>query len=184
MAAAFTGHVKFGQRSEFIEKFVNGLRDTLEIRLTARLADHLLPLFEADAQSVKTMLLDTSGRGFQESSINPLGSEAYKEAFRTFVKHDSDAILDFRTFIMSLDKWYSWASVQRWVFIAAMVLEGLIAASLFVTTKVFSFQVSSRMALGSLVPTAACFAVFATAAIRLSSLHDQFVELRRRYAGP
>lgn len=127
------------------------------------------------------MLFDASGRQFQESFINPAGSEAYRKGFRLFVQDNSEAVLSFRRLIESRDKWLFWARVQSWTFLASIIFEGLLAAGLFVFIQIVPVPISRRIAIATLLPTFVCFVAFATAAVRLSILHDSFVELRNTY---
>lgn len=74
--------------------------------------------------------------------------------------------------------------MQCWTVLVTIILEGGLAAALFVCEKLMDLRISLVWGAATLMPTAACFLVFVVAAIRLSILHDAFVELRKRYASP
>jgi len=186
LAAAITGHYKYSDRSEHFEKSLKGLGETLAAlkrTISSGLAERLRPVFE-NAQSVTSVLLDASGSQFQESFVNPVGSEAYREALFSFTASDAEPLLALRSLLDSRDRWLFWARVQCWTVLAAIILEGVIAAALFVSEKLLDLRTGFSWGAATLLPTAACFLVFVTAAIRLSLLHDTFVELRKRYASP
>lgn len=186
LAAAVTGYYKYSDRSDHFEKSLKGVTDTigaLKRQVAFGLADRLRPVFE-NSQSVTSILLDTSGKQFSEAFVNPVGSETYRDTLFSFVQGESEAIADFRRIIESRDKWLFWARVMCWTFLGTFISEVLMFAYLFTSLKLTIIPSDVRIALATLVPTSVCFLCFVTAAVRLSMLHDRFVELRKRYASP
>lgn len=155
----------------------------LKRQIAFGLADHLRPVF-ANSQSVTSVLLDPTGKQFSERFVNPVGSETYRETVFSFVQGESEAIVDYRRIVESRDKWLFWARVMCWTFLGTFISEALIFAYLFASLKLAVLPADIRTAMATLIPTGACFLCFVTAAVRLSLLHDRFVELRKRYASP
>lgn len=186
LAAAVTGYYKYSDRSDHFEKSLRGLTDTigaLKRQIASGLADRLRPVFE-NSQSVTSILLDTSGKQFSETFVNPVGSETYRDTVFSFVQGESEAITDYRRIIESRDEWLFWARVMCWTFLGAFISEALMFAYLFASLKLSILPADMRVAVATLAPTGVCFLSFVTAAVRLSVLHDRFVELRKRYASP
>lgn len=186
LAAAVTGYYKYSDRSDHFEKSLKGVTDTigaLKRQIAFGLADRLRPVFE-NSQSVTSILLDTSGKQFSETYVNPVGSETYRDTVFAFVQGESGAIADYRRIVESRDKWLFWARVMCWTFLGTFVSEALMFAYLFASLKLSILPSDARIALATLVPTSVGFVCFVMAAVRLSMLHDQFVELRKRYASP
>ena len=186
LAAAVTGYYKYSDRSDHFEKSLHGITDTigsLKRKIAVGLADRLRPVFE-NSQSVTSILLDTSGKQFSETFVNPVGSETYRDTLFSFVQSESEAIADYRRIVESRDGWLFWARVMCWTFLGTFISEALIFAYLFASLRLSILPSDAAAALATLVPTGVCFFCFVTAAIRLSLLHDRFVELRKRYASP
>lgn len=186
LAAAVTGYYKYSDRSDHFEKSLKGLTDTigaLKRQIASGLADRLRPVFE-NSQSVTSILLDTSGKQFSETFVNPVGSETYRDTLFSFVQSEAEAITDYRRIVESRDKWLFWARVMCWTFLGTVIFEALMVAYLFASLKLSIIPSDMRIALATLVPAGVCFFCFVTAAVRLSMLHDRFVELRKRYASP
>jgi hypothetical protein len=186
LAAAVTGYYKYSDRSGHFEKSLKGVTDTIEAlkrQIASALADHLEPVFK-ESQSVTSLLIDSSGKQFSETFVNPVGGERYRNAVFSFVQDESQAIADYRRIVEGRDKWLSWARVMCWTFLAALISEALIFAYLFLALKLSILPADVRIALATLAPTGVSFLCFVTAAVRLSLLHDRFVELRKRYASP
>ncbi len=186
LAAALTGYYKYSDRSDHFEKSLRGIADTigaLKRRIASGLADSLRPIFE-NSQSVTSILLDTSGKQFSETFVNPVGGEAYRDTLFSFVQSESQAIADYRRIVESRDGWLFWARAMCWIFIGTFISEALIFAYLFASLSLSILPSNAAAASATLIPTGACFFCFVAAAVRLSVLHDRFVELRKRYASP
>jgi hypothetical protein len=186
LAAAVTGYYKYSDRSDHFEGSLKGVADTigaLRRQIAFGLADRLRPVFE-NSQSVTSILLDASGRQFSETFVNPVGSEIYRDTVFSFVQSESEAIADYRRVVESRDKWLFWARMMCWTFLGTLISEVVILAYVFASLKLLVIPSNEMVALATLVPTSVCFFFFVTVAIRLSLLHDRFVELRKRYASP
>jgi hypothetical protein len=186
LAAAVTGFYKYSDRSDHFEKSLKGLSDTLETlkrQIAVGLADRLRPVFE-HPRSVTLVLLDASGAPFQERYVSPDGSETYREALFAFALSHFSALVDLKNLVGIREKWLFWARVLGWTFLLVLISEALLAACFFLSLKLLALQVSSRLAAASLIPAATGFVSFVIAAVRISFLHDHFVELRKRYASP
>jgi hypothetical protein len=186
LAAAMTGYYWYSDRSERFEKSLKGFTDTLHelVRQVAvSLAEHLRPVFE-NAGSVKSFILDSNGNNFQQNPINPVGSEAYREAIMSFAQSHANSIVDLKCLIQMRDKWLFWARVMSWTILLTLAAEGAIAAWILIIGKMMSWPIEFNNGICSLLPAFAGFVILVGAAIRMTVLHDQFVELRKQYANP
>jgi len=181
-----TGYYWYSDRSTRFEKSLKGFTDTLdELRrqVAVSLAEHLRPVFE-NAESVKSFILDPSGHNFQQNPINPIGSEAYREAIMSFAQSQAKGIVDLKSLIQIRDKWLFWARVMSWTILLTFAAEGVVTAGIFIVGKMMSWPIEVNNGIGSLLPAFAGFVIFVGSAIRMAVLHDQFVELRKQYASP
>ena len=181
-----TGYYWYSDRSERFEKSLKGFTDTLHelVRQVAvSLAEHLRPVFE-NAGSVKSFILDPNGNNFQQNPINPVGSEAYREAIMSFAQSHANSIVDLKCLIQMRDKWLFWARVMSWTILLTLAAEGAIAAWILIIGKMMSWPIEVNNGICSLLPAFAGVVILVGAAIRMTVLHDQFVELRKQYANP
>ena len=186
LTAATTGYYWYSDRSERFEKSLKGFTDTLaELtrQVAVNLAENLRPVFE-NAGSVTSLILDPNGEHFQERPINPVGSEAYREAITNFAQSDAAGIIDLRILIEVRDKWLFWARVMSWTILLSLAVEGVVTTGIFIVGKMMSWPIEISNGIGTLLPPSVGFSIFVGAAIRMTVLHDQFVELRKRYANP
>jgi len=181
-----TAYYWYSDRSERFEKSFRGFTDTLaELtrQVAINLAEHLRPVFE-NAGSVTSLILDSNGEHFQEHPVNPVGSEAYREAVMSFARSEVDGMVDLRSLIQVRDKWLFWARVMSWTILLTLAVEGVVAAGIFIVGRMMSWPIETSSGIRSLFPPLVAFSILVSAAIRMTVLHDQFVELRKRYANP
>lgn len=186
LATALTVHFRYGDRSEQFEKSMKGLSDTLGVmkRLIASgIAERLRPVFE-NSGSVTSVLFDPAGKQFQENYVSPVGSEVFKDALFAFVQSDTEPLCDYRRLIDVRDRWLFWSRVQSWTCLAALIVECLLTAGLFISVKLLSATIDLRHILWTIAPISFAFILFVGASIRMAFLHDRFVDLRKRYANP
>jgi uncharacterized protein YaaW (UPF0174 family) len=186
LTAASAAYYWYSDRSDRFEKSFKGFNDTLaEVtrQVAVNLAEHLRPVFE-NAGSVTSLILDPSGEHFQEHPINPIGSEAYREAITSFAKSEFDGMVDLKNLIQLRDKWLSWARVMSWTILLALAVEGVVTTGIFIVGKMISWPIEVSSGIRSLFPPLVAFLILVGAAIRMTVLHDRLVELRKRYANP
>jgi hypothetical protein len=152
-------------------------------QVAVSLEEYLRPVFE-NAESVKSFILDPSGNNFQQNPINPVGSEAYREAVMSFAQGKAKSIVDLRCLTQARDKWLFWARVMSWTVLLTFTSEGVVAVGIFIVGKMMSLPIEVHNGIGSLFPVFTGFTSFVWAAVRMTLLHDQFVELRKQYANP
>lgn len=186
LTAAMTGYIWYSDRSERFEKSFRGLTDTLDSlrrQVTESLAEHLRPVFD-NPGSVASVIVDPSGNHFAQSPINPVESEAYREAIMSFVHGKPSSLIDLKSLIQIRDKWLFWARTMSWTILLTLVAEVVLTAGIFIAGKMMSLPIEVNTGIGSLLPTCVSFLSFVGAATRMAVLHDQFVELRKQYGSP
>jgi hypothetical protein len=73
---------------------------------------------------------------------------------------------------------------MSWTILLTLAAEGSIAAWILIIGKMMSWPIEFNNGICSLLPAFAGFVILVGAAIRMTVLHDQFVELRKQYANP
>jgi hypothetical protein len=185
-AAAATAYYRYADRSELFEKSLKGFSDTLSALkrlLSVEIEERLKPVL-ATSSSVKSLLLDTGGKPYQEAYVSPAGSEALWNTLSSFIQADVGPLCDYKWLIELREKWLFWSRLQNWNCLGALVVEVVTLSVLYLVAKVASMPVEPRYALLTVAPIGLLFASFCTAAVRMSVLHDRFVELRKRHANP
>lgn len=136
--AALVGYIaafyKYGDRTEVYRGSLNGIRDLLieiERQIAFDLAVRLQPVFSGDVPPViEVSLFQPDGSLFREVTVNPAGSEKYRQAVLDFVLSGSDAIVAYRVVTLCKDRWTRWARRLSWSLLAGIGLHGILGFGL------------------------------------------------------
>jgi type IV secretory pathway VirB2 component (pilin) len=134
--------------SDRTEGFVSSLNGTTAVlaelrrRLTGELAEELEPVFENPGSVPSPILMPGEAgidRGaYVERAVNPIGSEAYREAVRECLDDHSNSIADYRSLSLACDCWSSWSHKLSWILLTLFAWEIIVLAILWMDkTEVF-----------------------------------------------
>jgi hypothetical protein len=99
-------------------------------RITAELGNRLDPVFQSPG-SVPSPLFAPDGNTYVEHSVNPVGSEAYREALRDFVESHSESMADYRSLTVACSAWCFWAGTFSWLVLGLLVWQVIVVGSVF-----------------------------------------------------
>jgi hypothetical protein len=182
---AATAYYKYGDRSELFSKSLAGTEAAL-VQMRSHIADELgrvlAPLF-ASPGTDPYPILDPTGSRYVERPLNPVGSEAYKEAVRDFCETYSVVIVHYRTLHRSCERWLAWARTISWTILLLTVWE-LVACAIGGLLKLDDWPPSFSVVAASFFPTAVFAACLIVQLFALQYHHDGIMDIRGRYNAP
>ena len=120
-------------------------------RIVAELSKRLDPVFQSPG-SDPSPLFDAGGNTYVEHSVNPVGSEAYREALRDFLEGHSEAMADYRSLTVACNAWCFWAGVFSWLVLGLFVWQVIVVGSVFLD-KVSAWTLPDGLNCAFWVPT-------------------------------
>lgn len=134
LLAYIAAFYKYGDRTEVYKNSLNGTRDLIveiERQIAFELAVRLKPVFSGSAPPViEVVLFQADGSLSREVTVNPVGSEKYREAVLDFVLSQNDAMATYRTVVHCRDRWVCWARRLSWSLLAGVLMHGMFAFAL------------------------------------------------------
>lgn len=152
---------------------------TLRQRIAGDLGDRLDPVFESPG-SVPSPVLNTAGDTYVEHPVNPVGSEAYREAIRDFVEAFADSMSDYRSLLLARRSWSFWSRCLNWN-ILAMTVWQLIAISVALADKCTGWQLPEWACAMISIPTALGIIAFVVCIFCCIRSRHKINKLRLKY---
>jgi hypothetical protein len=113
---------RFADRSSLFDKSVGSIESllgTMRDEIFGSLESELSPVFERAGAEPKIVTTST----YTERPVNPLNSEAYKEALRAFIDSRTGLIATYGRVLAARDAWTSWARRTHWIATAFLASE-------------------------------------------------------------
>jgi hypothetical protein len=139
----------------------------------------LSPIFErADGEPTLVKL-----GGYFERPTNPVGSEVFRQAIRSFIESDSTIITNYWNTLRAKKKWCSWARRLSWVVLLLAFWEVCCVALFGLGEKLFALELSNQLATISFIPTAVLVLLFFLCLSMMLLQHDIIHDNKDRYHG-
>ncbi len=122
-------------------------------RMVAELGSRLDPIFESPG-SVPSPVLGPDGEAYSERAVNPIGSEAFREALRDFVEDNSAPLADYRSLMAASNSWCFWANKLSW-FVLSLFIWQIVATAVTFLDKVSAWALPTYVNVALWVPTVA-----------------------------
>ena len=180
LSFSLVGLYRYSDRSSL---FTKSLADTDELlslmrrQVATAIEDELAPVFdraESEPQIVRPAV-------YTESPVNPVSSDAFREAVRRFVHSDVAALVDYVRVYRARSAWFFWARLLSWTVLGLSFWEVLCVASLGLTASPFSIEMPEFMASWLFVPTAVLILAFFMCQAGLLHRHDVIHDNKNRY---
>ncbi len=176
LSAVFIAFYKYGDRSELVKTVTVDAKETvdnLRYRIAERLRECLRPVFEDVEVIYVTPLLNDLGNPWTESTVNPAGGEAYRNALGSFIDDNVDVIADYRTLKSAVSRWMTLSGIRSWSTWWASVWQLLAVAVLGLGEKLMGFTVPDALIHWSFVPIVIAVVLFLGASGVMNYLRDQ-----------
>lgn len=157
---ALLGLHRYTDRSSYCSKFLDDTNKfLLQLRssVTRSLDSFISPVFDRSVSEPRIITTEF----YAERQINPVGSEAYRQALRAFIDSDSGPLADYGFIFRARNRWSKWARVLSWIVLSLALWEAVCAAVFGVLGKLIGVQIPEIIAKSSFAPTAILvFSVF------------------------
>jgi hypothetical protein len=185
LLAYIAAFYRYGDRTEVYRNSLSGTRDLIveiERQIAFELAVRLKPVFSGDIPPViEVVLFQADGSLSREVTVNPVGSEKYREAVLDFVLSQNDAMIAYRIVTLCRNRWVRWARCLSWSLLAGIVMHGIFAFAL-IGVRLADLGTMPKWWLQAGCASSLClfiFVLFCVASMMRS--HDQIQHYRRVY---
>lgn len=165
------------------ERFAKAIGDTTELlaRMRRRIATALEKELAQVFQRTEGEPRIVSPAGYTERPINPVHSDAFREAVRRFVDSDILVLVDYRQAYGAHNAWFSYTRALSWTVLGLSFWEAICVAFLGLAEKIFSIKAPDALAAWSLAPTAILIMVFFLCHVGLLRQSDVIHAKKRQY---
>ena len=120
-------------------------------RMVAELSNTLEPVFESPG-SVPSPVLGPDGEAYSEHAVNPIGSEAFREALRDFVEENSVPLAEYRSLMAASNSWCFWTNKLSW-FVLSLLIWQIVATAVTFLDKLTAVTLPTYVNVALWVPT-------------------------------
>ena len=175
---------KYGDRTDIYKNSLAGVRDLLvsiERDIAFQLAVRLQPVFNSVGTVIEVVsLFQPDGTLFKEVSVNPVGSEKYREAILDFVLAHTDAMHAYREVTVAREGWVKWAQRLSRGLLFGMVFHGTLGFALLGVR--FTDFIPSPQIIVAVATFCFCVIVFAFLCLAvMMGCHDRILKYRHTY---
>lgn len=185
------GYYKCGDRTEAYSKIAGELEqllDSLRVRICGQLERELEPVFERAPGNPRFSRQREFGpqlllpNGYSEQAASPVGSDAYREAIRSFLASGGGDLLDSHWGLRrAVHRWCDAAKALSWVLLGGLAWELICCGALGLLSKLIGVGLPSWFNGWSFLPTALCAFAFIAALASALWNHDIIMNHRRQY---
>lgn len=177
---SLTGLYRYSDRSSLFAKALEGT-DELLLRIRRRVAttieDELGPVIQRAGGS--PLLVDLSG--YVERPVDPVSSDAFREAIQRFLHSDATALVDYVQVYRARNVWCSWARTLSWTVLGLSFWEVVCLVVLGLAGMIFRVPIPETIIACSFVPTALLIVTFFSCHAGLLHQYDVIHENKTRY---
>lgn len=185
------GLPRYSERADVHGKAVQETEELLSKaghRITSRLEEALGDVFREDDGGAPTLIV--TGREsegpratYSEKASSPLGSDRFREAVRTFMVGNTEAIADYRAIADAHRTWCRWAQRRRWGVFYLAFWQLVCLGGLGVIGKIGGMAFTQRDVLWSFGPTGVLVLWFLLSEFMLIRQQGVIDDRRDRYHG-
>ena len=125
-------------------------------KVATAIEEEIAPVFER-AESEPRIV---SPHGYSERPIDPVHSDAFREAIRRFLQAKTPALVEYRQVYQAREKWYHWSRNLNWIVYFLSAWEIVCLAVLGLGDKIYSVKFSEIVIDFSFLPTAVLIFLF------------------------
>ena len=182
--AAAAAYYRYGDRTEFFDKSLQGcrrIRQSIRDAIASSLSAHLGPVVR-ESSRIRSALLDADG-AYIDQPANLAESEPYYQAIRDFVSGTAGALVDYRLALDTVNSWRVWAHRLSKCILSLVIFETVMLAwPIMALVRLDPTDQTPRwwFALGSLPTAGIVFALF-TCLVIVHVKHGAIIDLKERY---
>lgn len=178
---AVAGFYKYTDRTDIFKRSIAEADDLLQ-RMREHAADALEEKLSPVFQRSRTEPLIVTPFQYSERPTNPIGSDAYREAFREFIDMTSGVLIDYGQALKARTRWCRWARLLSWTVYLFALWEVVCVALFGLVGKLLDVTLPDRLAVWSFAPTALLVLFFFLSQGIMLRQHDVIHNFKERHA--
>ena len=171
LTLALAGLYRYGDRGNMFKITLGDTDEMLgriRLKIAIALEEELVPVFQRGQSAPRIVSPD----GYSERPIDPVRSDAFREAVHRFIHSETNALVEYRQVYRARNQLCFWARILSWAVLGLSLWEAVCLAVLGIFGKVYSVQMPEAAIGGSLVPTTAMALAFFCCQAGLFRQHD------------